>query len=91
MCLITAGKMLGCQSELKIMEIFRSFLSTEHKLYLNIEMVIQVLCDAATSMSMESIVESWVSIYEADSNKHRPISNERAEKEICEWPTPPAC
>ena len=71
------------ESELKSMEIFRSFLSTKHKLYLNVEMVIQVLCDAATSMSVESVVESWVSIYEAHSNKHRPISNERAENEIC--------
>ena len=71
------------ESELKSMEIFRIFLSTEQKLYLNVEMVIQVLCDAATSMSVESVVESWVSIYEAHSNKHRPNSNERAEKEIC--------
>ena len=48
------------ESELKSMEIFRIFLSTEQKLYLNVEMVIQVLCDAATSMSVESVVESWV-------------------------------
>ena len=71
------------ESELKSMEIFRIFLSTEQKLYLNVEMVIQVLCDAATSMSVESVVESWVSIYEAHSNKHIQMSNERAEKEIC--------
>ena len=34
-------------------------------------------------MSVESVVESWVSVYEAHSNKHRPISNDRAEQEIC--------
>ena len=28
-------------------------------------------------------MESWVSIYEAHSNKHRPISNDRAEMEVC--------
>ena len=33
-------------------------------------------------MSIESIVESWVSIYEYHSNKHRPITNDRAEIEI---------
>ena len=34
-------------------------------------------------MSVESVVESWVSIYESHNNKHRPISNERAEREVC--------
>ena len=34
-------------------------------------------------MSVESVVESWISVYEAHSNKHRPISNERAEMEVC--------
>ena len=64
------------------MTIFKSFLNTELKLYEDVEAIIQVLCDAATSMSVESIVESWVSIYEAHSNKHRPIANDRAEQEI---------
>ena len=34
-------------------------------------------------MSVELSVESWVSIYEAHSNNHRPISNYRAEREVC--------
>ena len=33
-------------------------------------------------MSVKSVVESWVSIDEAHGNKHRPISNDRAEMEI---------
>ena len=41
------------------------------------------MCDAATCMSVESVFESCVSVYEAHSNKHRPISNDRAEQEIC--------
>ena len=65
------------------MEIFRAFISTEHKLYVDVELVVQIMCDAATSMSVESVVESWVSIYEGHSNKHRPISNDRAEQEVC--------
>ena len=28
------------------------------------------------------MVESWVSVYENHSNKHRPITNERAEREV---------
>ena len=65
------------------MDLFRSFLSNDLNLFENIEMIIQVMSDAATSMSVESVVESWVSIYEAHSNKHRPISNYRAEREVC--------
>ena len=53
------------------------------KLYVNIESIIHILCTAATTMSVESVVESWVSIYESHSNKHRPISNDRAEREVC--------
>ena len=71
------------EDQLRSMDLFRSFLSTDLNLFENIEMIIQIMCDAATSMSVESVVESWVSIYEAHSNKHRPISNDRAEREIC--------
>ena len=65
------------------MNIFKSFLSSDLKLYHNVELIIHALCVAATSISVESIVESWVSIYESHSNKHRPISNDRAEMEVC--------
>ena len=64
------------------MDIFRSFLSTELKLYHNVEIIIHIICVAATAISVESVVESWVSIYESHNNKHRPISNDRAEMEI---------
>ena len=70
-------------NDLKSLDILRSFLNTNQKLYENVEIIIHILCVAATTMSVESVVESWVSIYEAHSNKHRPISNERAEQEIC--------
>ena len=65
------------------MDIFTCMLRTDLKLYLNVEIIIHILCVAAISMSVESIVESWVSIYENHSNKHRPISNERAKMEVC--------
>ena len=70
------------EDEIKSMEVFKSFLSSDLGLYENIEYVIHILCVAATSITVESIVESWVSIYESHSNKHRPISNDRAEMEI---------
>ena len=65
------------------MDIFKSFLSSDLKLYTDVELVVQVLCAAACSISVESVVESWVSIYESHRNKHRPISNDRAEMEVC--------
>ena len=64
------------------MDIFKNFLDSELKLYIDIELIVHILCLAATSISVESIVESWVSIYESHSNKHRSISNDRAEMEI---------
>ena len=64
------------------MDIFKNFLDSELKLYIDNELIVHILCLAATSISVESIVESWVSIYESHSNKHRPISNDRAEMEI---------
>ena len=68
---------------MKNMHLFRAFLNTGLKHYVNVEIVVNILCDAATCMSVESVVESWVSVYEAQSNKRRPISNDRAEQELC--------
>ena len=70
------------EGEIFSMDIFRSFLNSDLKLFLNVEVIIHILAVAATSITVESIVESWVSIYESHSNKHRPISNERAEMEV---------
>ena len=69
-------------TKLKSMDILKMFLSPELKLYENVETIVHILCTAATTMSVESVVESWVSVYENHSNKHRPITNERAEREV---------
>ena len=61
------------KEEIFSLDIFRSFFNRELNLFLNVEVVIHILAVAATSMTVESIVESWVSIYESHSNKHRPI------------------
>ena len=47
------------EDDLKSIDIFRAFLNTTLKLYVN-----------ATCMSVESVVESWIPVYEAHSNKH---------------------
>ena len=70
------------EKKLDSMGIFKLLICPNLKLYVNIEAIVHILCTAATSMSVESVVESWVSIYESHSNKHRPISNDRAEMEV---------
>ena len=67
---------------MKNMHLFRAFLNTGLKHYVNVEIVVKIMCDAATCMSVESVVESWVSVYEANINRHRPFSNDRAEHEL---------
>ena len=46
------------KEEIFSLDIFRSFLNRELNLFLNVEVVIHILAVAATSMTVESIVES---------------------------------
>ena len=70
------------ENKLDSMVLFKLLICPDLKLYVNIETIVHIRCTAATTMSVESVVESWVSIYEGHSNKHRPISNDRAEMEV---------
>ncbi|CAB3980645.1 LIGHT-DEPENDENT SHORT HYPOCOTYLS 6 [Paramuricea clavata] len=68
------------KEDLCSIKLIKVFLETERKLY--VEMVMHVICVAAASMSVESVIESMVSIYENRNNKFRPISEERAVLEM---------
>ena len=57
------------ENKLRSLNLFRDFLSTSLGLYKDVEIIVYILCRAATSMGLESIVESWISLYEALSNK----------------------
>ena len=70
------------EDDLRSLSILKDFLSTKLGLFRDIEMILHIMCCGATSLSVESVVESWISVYEAHSNKHRPISNDRAEMEV---------
>ena len=70
------------EDKLRSLDLFKDFLSNKLELYKGAEMIVHLMSCAATASSVESLVESWISIYEAHNNKHRPISNDRAEKEI---------
>ena len=68
--------------ELSSIELTEVFLEGERRLYIDIEMVMHAICVAAASMSIESVIESMVSVYENRNNKFRPISEENAELEM---------
>ncbi len=70
------------KKELCSIELIKVFLMSERKLYVDIEMVIHIICVAAASMSVESVIGSMVSIYENRNNKFRPILEERAVLEM---------
>ena len=70
------------EDEMRSLLLLKDFLGTKLELYKGVEMIVHLMASAATAMSVESLVESWISVYEAHKNKHRPISNDRAEKEI---------
>ena len=70
------------EEDLCSIKLIKVFLETERKLYVDIEMVMHVICVAAASMSAESVIESMVSIYENRNNNFRPISEERAVLEM---------
>lgn len=68
--------------KLNSMDLLSCLMSSEDHHYRNIEIIMHILSSAAVKMGVESIVESWVSLYKYHSSNIRPISDERAEKEI---------
>ena len=68
--------------ELSSMELLEIFLSPEKQLYKGVETVMSILAKAALMMSVESVVEGWVSVMEHHSSQRRDLSDERAEDEL---------
>ena len=63
-------------------EVLKMFLDSPKRLYLGIEMVIHVLSVTSVSMSVESVVESHVSVHETRINRQRNVSEERGRQEM---------
>ena len=63
-------------------EVLKMFLDSSKRLYFGIEMVIHVLSVASVSMSVESVVESHVSVHETRINRQRNVSEERGRQEM---------
>ncbi len=64
------------------MKIIQTFLNSKLNLFEGIELVMHVICAASVSMSVESVVESVVSMYENRQSKFRHLSDDRANNEM---------
>ena len=57
-------------------------LNTEGKLFKGCEAVMGILVQAAAMKSVESVVESWISVLEHHNSKSRPLSEDMIETEM---------
>ena len=62
-------------------EILSIFLDPVNNIYKDIETLLNILCRAAVSKSVESVVESWISQSEKHASGGRPLGQERMEDE----------
>ena len=58
-------------------QIFSLLLHPEYRHYFGFESVLSVMSNAAVSMGLESVVESWVSVMEHHNNPNRALSQDR--------------
>ena len=69
-------------NEIKSIDVIKRFLSKNEKLYEGIEFIMHSISAACVAISVESIVESVVSIYETRQTKSRTLSDDRANYEM---------
>lgn len=63
-------------------DIIQKFLTSKLKMFDGIELIIHIICAASVAMSVESIVESIVSMYENRQSKFRNIGEKRGNEEM---------
>ena len=64
------------------MQILVLLLETEAKRYEGCQLIMHIVTRAATLKSVESVVESWISVLEAHSSKIRPLSEQGTQNEM---------
>ena len=75
-------ELLAVKMEFNSMEIMKRMLRTEDKRFKDCEVVMDVLTRAACLKSVESVIESWISVLEHHSSKRRDLGEERLEDEM---------
>ena len=68
--------------EFSSIEIMKKMLKTEERRYVDCEAVMDVLTRAACLKSVESVIESWISVLEHHASKRRNLGQERIEEEL---------
>ena len=68
--------------KLTSMDIFVKLMSTKEERWRGCEGIMDILCQAATKQTVESVVESWVSVLEHHSNKSRNLKAETIQSEM---------
>ena len=63
-------------------DLIKEFFSTEKKLYVGVEMILQAIAVASIKISVESIAESFISEYNRRNDKLRTLSEDAAEFEM---------
>ena len=70
------------EEDLNSMKIIQHFLASRNNLYLDIDLILHAISTAAVTKSVESVIESWVSVSESRSHNKRSISEERLCNEL---------
>ena len=56
------------EEDLNSMKIIQHFLASRNNLYLDIDLILHAISTAAVTKSVESVIESWVSVSESRSH-----------------------
>ena len=72
----------GGDGELTSIQVLKMLLAAEHELFKGCEAVIDILIQAALIISVESVVESWISVLEHHSSKTRNLGNDAIDAEM---------
>ena len=70
------------EEDLDSMKLIQHLLASKNNLFQDIELILHAISTAAVTKSVESVIESWVSISESRSHNKRSISEERLCNEL---------
>ena len=69
-------------SEFSSMKLLQLMLETAGERYVDCESIMDILTRAAVTKSVESVVESWISVLEYHANKRRQLGDDRIHDEM---------
>jgi len=70
------------KKRLDSLQLIRTFVDSKKALFFGVEMIVYSICVVSVTISVESIIESFVSVYENRINTKRLITEERVHHEM---------